>query len=188
MEKNDTAAMKQALIELFDRDETKVMKALSKVRRDGRARHFPALMDLYVKTGQGPIQDELTRMLQETKLEGADEVLVGLLEEERFKDHRAFILTCIWNSGYQPIEYLDVLVGSALTGDYMISFEVLTILENLEPPFDMDVLTVAHLDLCDHLDTEEHDERTGILEQIKAVLENMKNAVLDGPVEDEGDS
>ena len=174
--------MKQALIELFDTDETKVMKALSKFKRDGRARHFPALMDLYVKTGEGPIKDELTRMLQETKLDGADEVLVGLLEEDRFKDHRAFILTCIWNSGYQPIEHLDVLVGSALKGDYMTSFEVLTILENLEPPFDMDVLTVAHLDLSDHLDTEEPDERTGILEQIKAVLENMKIAVIDGPL------
>ena len=46
MEKKDTPAMKQALIELFDTDETKVMKALSKFKRDGRARHFPALTSL----------------------------------------------------------------------------------------------------------------------------------------------
>ncbi len=185
MEKKDTTAMKQALIELFDTDETKVMKALNKIKRDGRATHFSALMDLYVKTSEGPIRDELTRMLQETKLEGADEILVGLLEEERFKDHRAFILTCIWNSGYQPIEHLDVIVGAALTGDYMTSFEVLTILETLEPPFDMDVLTVAHLDITDQLDTVEADEKTEIIIRIKETLEQMKTVVLDGPTQEE---
>lgn len=180
MKKQDTPAMKQALIELYDTDETKVMKALGKVKRNGRAVHFPALMDLYIKAAEGPIKDELVKMLQETKLEGADEVLVGLLEEERFKDHQGFILTCIWNSGYQPVEHLDVITGAALRGDYMTAFEVLTVLENLEPPFDMDVLTVAHLDLSDHLDTEKPDEKTAVLIQIQNVLEQMKTAVLDG--------
>ncbi len=187
MEKKDTPAMKQALIELFDTDTVKVKKALSKVKRDGRAAHFPALMDLYVKSGEGPIKDELVQMLQETKLEGADEVLVGLLEDERFKDHQGFILTCIWNSGYQPVEHLDVITGAALRGDYMTAFEVLTVLENLEPPFDMDVLTVAHLDISDHLESEDPDEKTAILEQIRDVLEQMKTAVLDGEVEEEGE-
>jgi hypothetical protein len=183
MEKKDTPAMKQALLELFDTDVSKVMKALAKVKRDGRAVHFPVLMDLYVKTADGPVKEALNTMLQETKLEGADEVLVGLLEAERFKEHQAFILTCIWNSGYQPIEYLDVIVKAGLGGDYMTAFEVLTILEHLEPPFDMDVLTVAHLDITDHLDTNEPNEKTAILHQIKDLLEQMKTNILEGPVE-----
>ena len=186
MEKKETPAMKQALLELFDTDETKVMKALAKVKRDGRAMHFPLLMDLYIKTEDGPVKDELNTMLQETKLEGADDVLVGLLGEERFIDHQAFILTCIWNSGYQPIEHLDVIVGAALRGDYMTAFEVLTVLENLEPPFDMDVLTVAHLDITDYIDTKEPNEKTAILVQIQDVLEKMKTSVLEGSAKEEG--
>ncbi len=168
--------LKQAIIELFDKDDTKVMKALKTITKSGTAEEIPALMDVYISASEGPIKEELTKMLSSMKLAGGDSALVGLLEEERFKDHHAFILTNIWNSGYRPIEHLDVIVNAGLRGDYMTNFEVLTILENLEPPFDMDVVAVASLNVDDFMESSEPDERTPIIKQIQRILEQFKTA------------
>lgn len=173
-------ALKQAIIELFDKDDTKVMKALKTITKSGTAEEIPVLMDVYVQASEGVIKDELVRMLSSMKLAGGDRALVSLLEEDRFKDHHSFILTSIWNSGYQPIEHLDVIVNAGLKGDYMTNFEVLTILENLEPPFDMDVVAVASLNVDDHLEDNQPDERTPIIEQIQKILEHFKTAVSSG--------
>ena len=62
----------------------------------------------------------------------------------------------------------------------MTNFEVLTILENLEPPFDMDVIAVAALNVDDHLEDNQPDERTPIIEQIQQLLEHYKTAVASG--------
>ncbi len=170
--------MKQALLDLFNKDDSKVMKALKTITRSGTADEIPALMDVYIKAEDGPIKEELIKMLSSMKLEGGDSVLVGLLREERFKDHHVFILTSIWNSGYQPIDHVDVIVNAGLQGDYMTNFEVLTILENLEPPYDMDVIAVAALNVDDHLEENLPDERTPIIQQVQQVLEHYKTAVV----------
>ncbi|NND93994.1 MAG: hypothetical protein HKN45_03960 [Flavobacteriales bacterium] len=169
--------LKQAILDLFDKDDSKVMKSLKTITKSGTADEIPALMDVYVKAEEGPIKDELTKMLSSMKLEGGDIALVSLLREERFRDHHTFILTSIWNSGYQPIEHLDIIVNVGLQGDYMTTFEVLTIIENLEPPFDMDVIAVAALNVDDYLEDNQPDERTPIIEQIKQLLEHYKTAV-----------
>ncbi|NNC84004.1 MAG: hypothetical protein HKN79_10540 [Flavobacteriales bacterium] len=177
MAEKKSKTLKQAILDLFDKDDSKVMKALKTITKSGTADEIPALMDVYVKAEEGPIKEELTKMLSSMKLEGGDVALVGLLREERFKEHHPFILTSIWNSGYQPVEHLDVIVNAGLRGDYMTAFEVLTILENLEPPFDMDVIAVASLNVDDYLEEKEQDERTPIILQIKEVLDQYKSAV-----------
>ena len=181
MVEKKSKALKQALLDLFDKDDSKVMKALKVIKEKGTADEIPALMDVMVKTEMGPVREELEKMLGSMKLEGGDVALVSLLREDRFKDHHQFILTSIWNSGYQPVEHLDVIVNAGLNGDYMTAFEVLTIIENLEPPFDMDVIAVASLNVDDHLEDKQDDERTPIILQIKELLDQYKTAVGDIP-------
>lgn len=180
MGEKQSKTMKQALLDLFDKDDVKVMKALKVITRQGKSDVIPALMDVYVKTSDGPIKEELSKMLSSMKLAGGDSQLIALLDEDRFADHHPFILTSIWNSGYQPIEYVDVIVRAGIKGDYMTNFEVLTILENLEPPFDMDVIAVASLEIDDYLEEKEPDERTPILEKIQQLLDHYKTAVVSG--------
>ena len=179
MAEKKSKVLKQALIDLFDKNDSKVMKALKIIQENGSADEIPALMDVMVKSKEGPIKDELQKMLGSMKIAGGDEAMVSLLREERFKDYHQFILTSIWNLGYQPVEHLDVIVNAGLYGDYMTAFEVLTIIENLEPPFDMDVIAVASLNVDDHLEEEQDDERTPIFLQMKELLDKYKRAVSD---------
>jgi hypothetical protein len=187
MTKTDTAAMKQALLDLFNTDEVIVMKALKKLKREGEARHINALMELYVSRSQGPVRQEVESMLSAMKLPGGDDALVDLLREERFKDHHAFVLTCIWNSGYIPVEHLDVIVAVGMKGDFMTCFEVLTVVEALVPPFDPDALVVASINVDEYLDERHNHERDPLVEQIKTLLDQMKAAAMD-PADTEAES
>jgi len=151
-----------------------VMKALKTIQKEGSADEIEPLMDVFVKVSDGPVKTELEKMLTSMKVKGGDTAFLNLLEAERFQAHQAFILSNIWNLGYQPVEHLDIIVKVGLKGDYMTAFEVLTIIDNLEPPFDMDAIAVASLEVDDYLEESRGHERDAVIEQIKVLLDKYK--------------
>jgi len=176
MAREISKTMKQAMLDLRSDDDATVMKALKAITKGGDADCIPALMQRYHDAPEGNIKSQIHDMLQSMKLPNADVALVDLLKEERFKDQQAFILSCIWHSGFQPVEHLDVIVRCALKGDFMTAFEAITVVEHMEPPFDMDVLAVCALEVEEYVEDHILDDRSVMILQLQGMLEKYQHA------------
>ena len=62
--------------------------------------------------------------------------VVDVLNEDDYLDVRHQILTSIWNCKIDYSEFIADFVAIACDGNFMETFECLTILENLEGPFE----------------------------------------------------
>ncbi len=62
-------------------------------------------------------------------------VMIDLIREKDLQTLQQLILSTLWNSPLDYTEYLDVFVDLAIKGDFMVTLECLTIIENLEGPF-----------------------------------------------------
>ena len=60
------------------------------------------------------------------------------------------ILGALWSAGLNPIEHLPEIVEAACSSSYMVAFEALTVLENLEGPFDEEKISESKLIINDY--------------------------------------
>jgi len=65
----------------------------------------------------------------------ARSVMMDLIQQTELKDYQQLLLSTIWNSPLDYTDYLEVFVDLALKGDFIITLECLTIIENLDGPF-----------------------------------------------------
>jgi hypothetical protein len=65
----------------------------------------------------------------------ARSVMMDLIQQTELKEYQQLLLSTIWNSPLDYTDYLEVFVDLALKGDFIITLECLTIIENLDGPF-----------------------------------------------------
>ena len=65
----------------------------------------------------------------------ARSVMMDLIQQTELKEYQQLLLSTIWNSPLDYTDYLEIFVDLALKGDFIITLECLTIIENLDGPF-----------------------------------------------------
>lgn len=128
---------------LFSSDEKKVLKSLEKVKKKGDHTFIEPLFLLATTHENQDIQNEATNLLQSLKISKAEGELFRLMQEEDYYDQRALLLSYLWNSGFFPTDRILVLTNYLLEGDFLTALESLTVIENMESPFDEEQLTEA---------------------------------------------
>lgn len=93
---------------------------------------------------------EIIEFLSSLKNSKAREQVMECLNNPIFIDKRVNILSTIWNSPLDYSEYLPEFISLAANGDFLITLECLTILENLEGPFEEADLLEAQLILKEY--------------------------------------
>ncbi len=77
-------------------------------------------------------------------------MVMDVLNQSRFQPIRREILTTIWNSPLDYSLYLQDFVKIAVENDYLDTLECLTVIENLEGPFEEKSLLESLLHLKDY--------------------------------------
>lgn len=114
------------------------LNALESIRKEGFAEYLPVLAEVYINTSKGELKDKISGIFQDLKDTEGTKIIVSLLENTSNADLRDMLLTACWSSSLDFSQYLYVFTDLALQYDYMITFEVLTVVENFEnvPPKD----------------------------------------------------
>lgn len=175
------ALIKQLREELLSGKETIVLDAIKKIRAEGNRELIPDLVRLWLKE-EGAIKTELTNLLYELKDNTVTEALIELLDEKEFIPAREQILTIFWNAGLDTREHLSTLVRIALQGNYMQTLEVLTIIENLDPPFPEEEIMDALIQLKSYFANPEaeKEEKFKLLQTITTIIKvHDDNQILD---------
>jgi len=153
-----------------------VISALKKIPEQGNATLIKPLLRTYLAwPSDFTIQESVQKILGELKTQAAVPELISALGEEEFDDLRALIISVFWQAGIYPTDELDVLIKNAIRGDYMVTMEVLTVVENSDVFTDPDLVQQYMLDIDEYLDGNPDAEHSAVLDQLKVVLKGQYN-------------
>jgi len=167
----------QAIItDLFATKPETVLAALDKVPSQGRPEVIVPLLRAYQSWGDEPtIQAKITRILYELKSEAAIPELLKALSSEEFFDQRQLIISAFWNAGLSPVDGFSDLIREAIKGDYLVAFEVLTVIEQMEDFDDNQLVEEAIFDIEEFMDEEPEAGHRNVLEQLRDFLRTIHN-------------
>jgi len=167
----------EALMSLLHSTKTEeVIGALKKIPDQGNASLVKPLLRTFLAwPDEADIQAKIEKILGELKTQDAVPELISALQDDEFDELRAMIISVFWHAGIYPTEELDVLISSAIKGDFMVAVEVVTVIENSDELTDSDLVQESMLDIEEFLDENPEAPHASVLEQLKAILKSQYN-------------
>lgn len=160
--------------DLTSKNEKTVLDALSKIKTKGDVSVIPSMLDLYKNSDNENIKDEIKIILSQLKVKEAVLPLIeGLIDYD--DDLNEMILFSLWNANLNPINYIAEIVEASCKGNYLVALEGLTVIENLEGPFNEETLNDAKLVLNEYFQNE--DEKTDLIKSILGCIRNYDNFI-----------
>ena len=157
--------------DLSSSNDSVITKALTKTRAKGNEQLIDPLIELYTKTENQKIKEEIKNIFSELKNKDILEFLLPHLNEGS-NEVKELILFSIWSSGIDMTDHIPELIEASCSGNYMVILEALTVLENLEGPFNEDDLFQANTLLQQYLyESEDSKEKELIKSMYDIVLE-----------------
>ena len=157
--------------DLSSSNDSVIKKALIKTRDKGNEQLIEPLIDLYSSTENLKIKEEIKSIFSELKNKDILEFLLPQLSKGS-NDVKELILFSIWSSGIDMTDHIPELIEASCSGNYMVILEALTVLENLEGPFNEDDLFQANTLLQQQLyESEDSKEKELIKSMYEIVLE-----------------
>lgn len=157
--------------DLISSNDSVITKALTKTRAKGNEQLIDPLVELYTKTVNQKIKEEIKNIFSELKNKDILEFLLPYLSEGS-NEVKELILFSIWSSGIDMTDHIPELIEASCSGNYMVILEALTVLENLEGPFNEDDLFQANTLLQQYLyESEDSKEKELIKSMYDIVLE-----------------
>jgi hypothetical protein len=167
----------EALMSLLHSTKTdEVIGALKKIPDQGNASLVKPLLRTFLAwPDEADIQAKIEKILGELKTQDAIPELISALQDDEFDELRAMIISVFWHAGIYPTNELDVLISSAIKGDFMVAVEVVTVIENSDELTDSDLVQESMLDIEEFLDENPEAPHASVLEQLKAILKSQYN-------------
>lgn len=176
MAKANSKKSESLLTDLFSTRSETVRNALEKIPAQGNAKMIIPLLKTYKSwESEEDIQNKIARILGELKTESAIPELIEALEDPEFDAERALIVSTFWHAGLYPLSDIDVLVRHAIRGDFFVTLEVLTVIENIEAQMDNQLLQDAIFDIEEFLDEHPDAPHAELLNQLKEVITKFYN-------------
>lgn len=153
-----------------------VLKALKKVRDKGDVSIVKHLLNLYTSTSNDEIKSTVKLIISELKISDAVTPLIDYLSNNN-EEANELILYALWHANLNPVNHIPEIIEACCKGNYMTALEGLTVIENLDGPFQEDVLSEAKLILNDYFQSSE-DEKTDLMKSILGLIQDFDNSIL----------
>lgn len=121
---------------LKSKEKEKQIEAIEQIRSGGNIAYLPYLADLYVTTSNTEVKDKVSAVFQDIKHSDGVDSIVSLLKNTSNADLRSMLLTACWSSSLDFSQNILDFIDIAMDCDYLVTFEVVTVVENFEnkPP------------------------------------------------------
>lgn len=120
--------------------------------------------------------DLIIEFLNSLKDTSCREEIINLLEDSTFQAYKKIILSSIWNSPIDYSEYIDLFVKLSCEGDLIEALDCLTIIENMEGPFEEEQLMEAKLILNNYMEmkSEVDPQKEQLISEIALILRTIQ--------------
>lgn len=149
-----------------------VIGALKNIAKNGSPASAEALIKLLITNPSPAIDEQVRSILTSLKKSEMLDVVIQWLGDDKTKDHTAFLVSCIWESGFQSEAHAEFLVDLAIKGDYMTCLEVLTVIENFEKSLPEGQVMNMIYNLDEALENGSED-KAALLLSLKEVIQSL---------------
>ncbi len=107
-------------------------------------------------------------------------IFLPFIQEEKYASIRQELLSVVWNSKLDYSSFLADFVEVAIEGNFIIALECLTVLENLEGPFEEHQLLESQLHLKEYIASDrsmEDDQKTTVISEIALYIREQNEGV-----------
>jgi len=113
------------------------------------------------------------------KDKNARKVMMDLIVQNELSAYQQLLLSTIWNSPLDYSDYLEFFVDIAIKGDFMITLECLTIIENLEGPFSEKSVMEAQVLLGSYADSnpDKNSQKGMLISEIALLIKDFQRVV-----------
>jgi hypothetical protein len=151
-EKQQNQKVEQLLLELNSGVDTKILSALKSLQVNGNITVIRPIVELLTTDLSYQIQTEVLNFLGDLKVTNAAEEIIAILKDEKFLNQRQQVLSTIWNCKVDYSGYIAEFIEIACEGNFMEALECLTILENLDGPFEEHHILECQLHLKEYME------------------------------------
>ncbi|MCF8415491.1 MAG: HEAT repeat domain-containing protein [Crocinitomicaceae bacterium] len=175
--KQQQAKLNALSIELKSGNETKISAAIKILQTNGHANILPELVELLKTKPSQKIRAELMELLNDLRDSSVAETMIELIKDENNNSVLQELLSAIWASKVDYSQYLPEFIAIAVDGDFMIALECLTIIENLEGPFEERLVLESQLHLRDYVEdsTPKEEKKAKIMSEIALIIKDLDN-------------
>ncbi len=173
------AKINQALEEIKSGVMSRVKVGLMTLEEDGDLSVLKPLVDILVNAKVGTI--EILEFLSSLKVSAAADEMIKIIQDHDYPEWRQVLLSTLWNSKVDYSYFLADIVEIAVDGNFMEALECLTIIENMEGPFEERHILESQLHLKDYLedDAPKDPQKAQIMSEIALLLRDFDLEVED---------
>lgn len=165
--------IKSILKDINSGQEKKVIEGLNALKVNGDDNVVRPIIDLWNKGVSTNLEQEIMEFISDIRSTTSAQIIMDVLLDEEYNDIHLLLLSTIWNSKVDYSEYIVDFVNLAVNHNFLVTLECLTIIENLEGPFEEHHILDAEIILREY--AEEHNEKKSDDEKkVKLVLELSK--------------
>lgn len=173
--KQQSLKIKQLIADLNSGNAAKISGALKSLKVNGDVSIVRPLIELLKTDLSHATETEILEFLGDIKVTKASTEIISILKDEDFIGQRQQVLSTIWNSKLDYSEFIAEFVEIACEGNFMEALECLTILENLEGPFEERLILECQLHLRDYLEgtTPKDPQKAQIMSEIALLIKEF---------------
>ena len=149
-----------------------VSKALVKTKAIGNEELIAPLVELYKTTEDIKLKQEVKNIFSELKNKDCVDFLLPHLMEDNY-EVKELILFSMWSSGIDMTDYIVELIEYSCDGGFMVILEALTVLENLEGPFNDEDLFQASTIIQEKIYESEDDKKKELLQSMSNIIQGF---------------
>jgi uncharacterized Zn finger protein len=185
MSKNKLIKQNELLKALKSSNENNFGKTLAELDAVLTLEALPALASVFHATISERNKEELLAFFNNLSASDAQETIIQILVDPENLPIRQELLSTIWNSRLDYSTYLAEFVEMSVEGDYLEALECLTIIENLEGPFEESDILEAQLHLKEYLESgNKNDQKATLISEIALLIKNFNEELADFDLED----
>lgn len=173
MEKKDNNKLKTLITDLLSGNEKKILTALNALQVNGDVSVISPILEVLRSNVSDKVNQQIVTFLGDLKDTSVKTTIIEALRDEANLVIRQILLTTIWNSKIDYSDFIPDFVEVACDGNFMEAFECLTILENLEGPFEERHVLECQLLLKDYFEdssTAKDQQKLHVISDIATLL------------------
>ena len=144
----------QGLIDkLGSSDEKTIVQTIKLLENEGHASVLKPMHLLFQQSKNVNVSEAIVEFYCKLSSSEAIVEMIQLIREEENQEFRKILISSCWQNKLDFSNYLPDFVACATSGDFLEAFECLTVIENLEGPFEESQILESQLYLKEYLET-----------------------------------
>jgi hypothetical protein len=174
---NQSKNIKKILAELESQDAKNVIAAIEKLREAGDESVILSVIKILVNHPLEDVKNAASHFLFDLKNPRVLPTIIAAIQNPENIEYQRILVSACWESSINCSAYLPFFVDLAIISDYIVCLECLTVIENMEGPFDKKELEQA-IEKVKNATDDDEEGKYELLNSIWEVLIDFK-AVID---------